>query len=60
MNVTALLDGQTVTIVSMSVDGRRLWISFVDEDGNLKLTKKSISLTATEPNQTVATNAVVN
>ncbi len=60
MNVTAVLDGQTVTIVSMSVDGRRLWISFVDSEGNLKLTKKSISLTASNPNQIVATDAVVN
>ena len=60
MNVTAVLDGQTVTIVSMSVDGRRLWISFVDLDGNLKLTKKSISLTSSNPNQIVATDAVVN
>lgn len=60
MNVTATLDSQEVTIVSMSVDRGGIYITYRDSEGNLKIVKKSLRITQSTPIQLLATNATVN
>jgi len=58
MNVTATFDGASVTIVEVGCDGGLIHVTYVDASGNLKVTKKFISVSS--ETYTVATGATVN
>lgn len=60
MNVTATLDGEIVTIVSMSVDRGGIYITYRDSSANLKIVKKPLRITVSTPTQTLASSATVN
>jgi len=55
MNVTATLDGESVTIVDIDVNGSQIYITYVDASSNLKTKIKYF-----EENETIASSAVVN
>lgn len=40
MNVSAILNNESVTIIDIDVDGTDIYVSYVDASNNLNITKK--------------------
>jgi len=59
MNVSATLDGVSVTIVSINIDGGNMFITY-SQSGTLKVKKVAIRLNSSTATQTIATAATVN
>ncbi len=59
MNVSATLDGVSVIIVSINIDGGNMFITY-SQSGTLKVKKVAIRLNSTTATQTIATAVTVN
>ena len=58
MNISATLDGEQVTILNINNDGHVIYVTYLDSDGNIKVTKKFMDLS--QGDLTIATDIVIN
>jgi len=56
MNLSCTLDGEAVTIVDITINGRDLYISYIDASTNLKVIVKKIDRDGTG---IIATSATI-
>lgn len=58
MNISATLNGEAVTIVSIVGNGLDVYIAYIDSSTNLKMTKKMRAMS--EESVLIATGATIN
>lgn len=57
MNISATLNGESVTIVQVIANGSDIYISYIDSNGDLRITKTTFSLGV--ESVVIATNASI-
>lgn len=58
MNVTATLDGESVTVVDVNANGQMIYVTYVDSSSVLKISKRFLDSTGLAT--TLATSATAS